>query len=157
MTIQTAVLELWQMGQPKLQGSSEAKKKLKKQELVVVVVGKVEILTRSFLCIFLLGWTWTLSSLWFLVGQLGLPPFGAWGNIASNRILSTSSTRNWMNRWMFINSKYQVPKPQTHGCLANIMSSNVVDHWIQQSSTICTKSLSLGIIFRWRLTCAQCQ
>ena len=55
MTIQTAVLELWQMGQPKLQGSSEAKKRLKKQELVVVVVGKVEILTRSFLCIFLLG------------------------------------------------------------------------------------------------------
>ena len=30
MTIQTAVLELWQMGQPKLQGSSEAKKRLKK-------------------------------------------------------------------------------------------------------------------------------
>ena len=29
---------------------------------------------------------------------------------------------------MLINSKYQVPKPQTHGCLANIMSSNVVDH-----------------------------
>ena len=27
----------------------------KKQELVVVVVGKVEILTRSFLCKFLLG------------------------------------------------------------------------------------------------------
>ena len=31
MTIQTAVLELWQMGQPKLQGSSEAKKKIKKK------------------------------------------------------------------------------------------------------------------------------
>ena len=98
MTIQTAVLELWQMGQPKLQGSSEAKKK---QELDVVVVGKVEILTRSFQCKVRLNEPETRS---MLVGQfLGLLPFGESKYCIESRPQKTSPTRR--NKWMFKSSK----------------------------------------------------
>ena len=72
-----------------------------KQELDVVVVGKVEILTRSFQCKVRLNEPETRS---MLVGQfLGLLPFGESKYCIESRPQKTSPTRR--NKRMFKSSK----------------------------------------------------